>query len=230
MTREHTVFIIEDDAPVRDSLLHLLRGEGVRARGFASGADFFAQLPEEAAACVITDIRMPGMDGVEVVRRVADLQDRSWPVIVITGHADVPTAVDSVKRGAFDFCEKPFSDNALVDRIEQALALSAERLEALRQQGEVRQRQREDRHDRDRHDPKVVKLPVGLVDGPDVLEDRVGEQTAEAEEVGSILEGAISAERGQHEQDEQVPGLPPEAGDDQVGEEDVVACLDQRLE
>lgn len=121
MTREHTVFIIEDDAPVRDSLLHLLRGEGVRARGFASGADFFAQLPEETAACVITDIRMPGMDGVEVVRRVADLPDRSWPIIVITGHADVPTAVQLMKAGIVDFIEKPFEPSRMLEVVKGCL-------------------------------------------------------------------------------------------------------------
>lgn len=121
MTREHTVFIIEDDAPVRDSLLHLLRGEGVRARGFASGADFFAQLPEETAACVITDIRMPGMDGVEVVRRVADLPDRSWPIVVITGHADVPTAVQLMKAGIVDFIEKPFEPSRMLEVVKGCL-------------------------------------------------------------------------------------------------------------
>ena len=121
MIREHTVFVIEDDAAVRDSLLHLLRGEGVRARGFASGSDFFAQLPEETAACVITDIRMPGLDGAEVVRRVAALPDRSWPVIVITGHADVPTAVQLMKAGIIDFIEKPFEPSRMVEVVKGCL-------------------------------------------------------------------------------------------------------------
>jgi two-component system response regulator DctR len=81
--------------------------------------------------CLLLDVRMPGMSGLAlfesiVARGLAD----SMPVIFLTGHADVPTAVDAVKRGAFDFCEKPFSDNALVDRIEQAIAQSARTLDA----------------------------------------------------------------------------------------------------
>lgn len=103
----HSVFIIDDDAAVRDSLLILLRGEGIRARGFASGVDFFKTLPEDATACVITDMRMPDMEGDEVVRRLAQLRGAAWPVIVITGHADVPMAVQLMKAGIVDFIEKP---------------------------------------------------------------------------------------------------------------------------
>ena len=83
----HSVFIIDDDPGVRDSLLVLLRSEGIRARGFASGVDFFKNLPEDATACVITDVRMPDMEGGEVVRRLAQMRGHAWPVIVITGHA-----------------------------------------------------------------------------------------------------------------------------------------------
>lgn len=117
----HSVFVIDDDAAVRDSLLHLLRGEGVRARGFASGADFFANLPEDRSACVITDIRMPGMDGGEVVRRLALLNDRTWPVIVFTGHADVPMAVQLMKAGVIDFIEKPFDPSRMIETVKGAL-------------------------------------------------------------------------------------------------------------
>jgi two-component system response regulator DctR len=75
---------------------------------------------------VLLDVRMPGMSGLALFDKLSSLAWRELlPVIFLTGHADVPTAVDAVKRGAFDFCEKPFSDNALVDRVEQALALSA---------------------------------------------------------------------------------------------------------
>jgi two-component system response regulator DctR len=82
------------------------------------------------ACCLLLDVRMPGLSGLALFDRLLErgLVDR-LPVIFLTGHADVPTAVDAVKRGAFDFCEKPFSDNALVDRIEQALAQSAAVLE-----------------------------------------------------------------------------------------------------
>ena len=113
----HSVFIIDDDAAVRDSLLMLLRGEGIRARGFASGVDFFSHLPEDATACVITDMRMPDMEGDEVVRRLAQLRGAAWPVIVITGHADVPMAVQMMKAGIVDFIEKPFDPPRLIETV-----------------------------------------------------------------------------------------------------------------
>jgi len=121
MRSEASVFIIDDDAAVRDSLVVLLRGEGIRARGFASGLDFFEHLPEDPRACVITDVRMPGLDGVEVVRRLAAMPDRSWPMIVITGHADVPTAVQMMKSGIVDFIEKPIDPARLVDTVKGVL-------------------------------------------------------------------------------------------------------------
>lgn len=121
MNDRHSVFIIDDDPAVRDSLLRLLRGEGVRARAFAGGADFFAALPEDRSACVVTDMRMPGMDGLEVVRRIAAMTDRAWPVIVITGHADVPMAVQLMKEGIIDFIEKPFEPSRMLETIKGSL-------------------------------------------------------------------------------------------------------------
>lgn len=118
---EGSVFVIDDDAAVRDSLVVLLRAEGMRARAFAGGAEFFEQLPQEAAACVITDIRMPGMDGAEVVRRLAAMTDRTWPVIVITGHADVSMAVQLMKSGIVDFIEKPVDPARLVEVVRGVL-------------------------------------------------------------------------------------------------------------
>lgn len=121
MTHEASVFVIDDDPAVRDSLVVLLRGEGVRARGFASGSDFVDHLPDDRLACVITDVRMPGMDGSELVRRLAGLRDREWPVIVITGHADVPTAVEMMKSGIVDFIEKPVDPTRLVETVKGVL-------------------------------------------------------------------------------------------------------------
>ncbi|GAA0640854.1 response regulator FixJ [Brevundimonas lenta] len=120
MTR-HSVFIIDDDAAVRDSLLQLLRGEGFRARGFASAADFLANPPEDRSACIISDMRMPGVDGAELVRRVSAMPDRNWPVIVITGHADVPMAVQLMKAGIIDFIEKPFDPIRMLETVRGAL-------------------------------------------------------------------------------------------------------------
>ena len=108
---------------------------------------------------------MPGLSGLALFDRLAARGDlATMPVIFLTGHADVPTAVDTVKRGAFDFCEKPFSDNALVDRIEQALALSQERLAALHERSDLRVRLHE-LTDRERAvmDLVVAGLPNKLI-------------------------------------------------------------------
>ena len=132
-TKDALVFIVDDDAGVREALAWLLRSRRLPSQSFQS-ADAFVEflqidkqpwLPKQPG-CLLLDVRMPGMSGLALFEQLKDQQLlQSLPVIFLTGHADVPTAVDSVKRGAFDFCEKPFSDNALVDRIEQALALSA---------------------------------------------------------------------------------------------------------
>lgn len=118
---QHSVFVIDDDEGVRDSLLTLLRGEGIRARCFSSASDFFAHLPDAQSACVITDVRMPDIDGAEVVHRLSLLTDHDWPVIVITGHGDVPMAVQMMKAGVIDFIEKPFDPNRLLEAVRGCL-------------------------------------------------------------------------------------------------------------
>ena len=125
------VYIVDDDASVRDALAWLLRSRRLQSETFDSAEAFEALLARPGGglgsqpACLMLDVRMPGISGLALFDRLLGqgLTDR-LPVIFLTGHGDVPTAVDAVKRGAFDFCEKPFSDNALVDRIEQALAAS----------------------------------------------------------------------------------------------------------
>lgn len=140
-----TVYIVDDDAGVREALAWLLRSRRLPSESFDSAEAFDTMLqsrpPPRDPCCLLLDVRMPGMSGIAlfdalVARGVVD----AMPVIFLTGHADVPTAVDTVKRGAFDFCEKPFSDNVLVDRIEQALALSAQHLEMQRQRKDLRGR------------------------------------------------------------------------------------------
>ena len=133
------VFIVDDDASVREAMAWLLRSRRLMSEAFASADDFERMLQEKfpgsktpvpaQAGCILLDVRMPGQSGLALFETlIGNGLAHTWPVIFLTGHADVPTAVDSVKRGAFDFCEKPFSDNALVDRVEQALGLSSERL------------------------------------------------------------------------------------------------------
>ena len=139
-----TVYIVDDDASVREAMGWLLRTRRLLAEGFGSAEAFQAavgaSVPDHPA-CVLLDVRMPGMSGQALFDELlASGTAQLWPVIFLSGHADVPTAVDAVKRGAFDFCEKPFSDNALVDRVEQALALSRERIAALQERRALGQR------------------------------------------------------------------------------------------
>jgi two-component system response regulator DctR len=133
-----TVFIVDDDASVREALAWLLRSRHLPSETFAGGEEFEAMLQGGFSAsqpcCLLLDVRMPGVSGLALFDKLAARGlVEVMPVIFLTGHADVPTAVDMVKRGAFDFCEKPFSDNALVDRIEQALQRSAQVLAGQRE-------------------------------------------------------------------------------------------------
>ena len=133
------VYIVDDEEVVRDALAWLLRSRRLLSEGFASGDAFAAWLAAQtrpwprAPGCLLLDMRMPGTTGLVLFERLADAGlTAALPVIFLTGHGDVPTAVAAVKRGAFDFVEKPFSNNALVDRIEQALAQSATAIAARR--------------------------------------------------------------------------------------------------
>lgn len=141
-----TVYIVDDDADVREALAWLLRSRRLLSECYRSAEDFEAgvlKLPPvvRRPSCLLLDMRMTGMSGLSLFNRMLERGEiAAMPVIFLTGHADVPTAVDTAKRGAFDFCEKPFSDNALVDRIEQALALSAEHLASDRAREAVRGR------------------------------------------------------------------------------------------
>lgn len=149
------VYLVDDEAVVRDALAWLLRSRRLLSEGFANAEAFEAWLAERAAAargeplaehwpsapgCLLLDVRMPGTSGLVLFERLVERGlTAALPVIFLTGHGDVPTAVAAVKRGAFDFVEKPFSDNALVDRIELALASSTEALLRRRERQRVAQ-------------------------------------------------------------------------------------------
>jgi two-component system, LuxR family, response regulator DctR len=140
-----TVYIVDDDAGVREALAWLLRSRRVPSECYDSAESFAAMLhsrpPQRQPCCLLLDVRMPGMSGLALFDQLAERGDiAAMPVIFLTGHADVPTAVATVKRGAFDFCEKPFSDNLLVDRIQAALAQSASYLQERRAQHELQDR------------------------------------------------------------------------------------------
>ncbi len=141
------VYLVDDEAVVRDALAWLLRSRRRLSEGFPSADAFEAWLATrdvaggtwpDAPSCLLLDVRMPGTSGLQLFDRLVErgIIER-LPVIFLTGHGDVPTAVAAVKRGAFDFVEKPFSDNALVDRVEQALLTSGEAIGKLRQRRQV---------------------------------------------------------------------------------------------
>jgi len=119
--------IVDDEEVIRDALAWLAQSRGMAARGYAGGQAFLDSVgePDLEGDCVLLDVRMPDMNGVAVFDQLIGrgLLPR-LPVIFLTGHGDVPMAVDSLKRGAFDFFEKPFNDNQLMDRVDQALAAS----------------------------------------------------------------------------------------------------------
>jgi two-component system response regulator DctR len=119
--------IVDDEAVVRDALSWLATSRAIPARAYESGAQFLQQIGDFDAAgdCVLLDVRMPDMNGVAVFDQLLTrgLAQR-MPVIFLTGHGDVPMAVDTLKRGAFDFFEKPFNDNQLMDRVQEALTNS----------------------------------------------------------------------------------------------------------
>lgn len=126
------VYLVDDEDVVRDALGWLLRSRRLLSEGFGSAEAFEAELERRpppfpaAPSCLLLDVRMPGTSGLVLFERLAERGLlAALPVIFLTGHGDVPTAVAAVKRGAFDFVEKPFSNNALVDRVEQALEASA---------------------------------------------------------------------------------------------------------
>lgn len=119
------VHIVDDDAAVRDSIAFSLGTADLNTRTFESAIALLEALPGIEPGCIITDVRMPEMNGIELVRRLKQLH-APHPVIMITGHADVPLAIEAMKAGVVDFLEKPFEDDALLDAVRRALDLRAE--------------------------------------------------------------------------------------------------------
>ena len=120
MSSESVVHIIDDDDAVRHSLEFLLRSAQLDVRSYESAKTFLAALPGIKSGCVITDVRMPEMTGIDLLRHLREIKN-SLPVIVITGHGDVPLAVEAMKIGAADFFEKPFDDDLLLASVRSAL-------------------------------------------------------------------------------------------------------------
>jgi two-component system response regulator FixJ len=120
MTTKGRIYVIDDDEAMRDSLNFLLESSGFGVTLFDNAQGFLDALPGLAFGCVVSDIRMPGLDGIELLKRMKT-QHSPFPILIMTGHGDVPLAVEAMKLGAVDFLEKPFEDDRLVNMIESAI-------------------------------------------------------------------------------------------------------------
>lgn len=138
-TSDTVVHIVDDEEPVRNSLAFLLSSSGFAIRVHETAQQFLDIAPQIRNGCLITDLRMPEIDGVELLRRLRQM-DAMLPTIVITGHGDVQMAVEAMKNGAIDFLEKPFSDEVLFDSIGRAAQQAAERVRTDSEAEQVRQR------------------------------------------------------------------------------------------
>ncbi|MGB5162465.1 MAG: response regulator transcription factor [Thermoanaerobaculia bacterium] len=134
-----TVFVVDDDEAVRDSLALLLRSVELAVATFSSAHEFLDSYDPAAPGCLILDVRLPGMSGLELQQRLAD-DGADLPIVFITGHGDVPMAVRAMRRGAVDFLQKPFSDQELLDRVQQALAEQSQRRQQSESKAEIAQR------------------------------------------------------------------------------------------
>ena len=125
MSNEMLIHVIDDDDAARDSLAFLLRSAKMEVRTYDSALAFLNALPSNPNGCIISDVRMPQMTGLELLRRLTNLKV-ALPVIIITGHGDVPLAVEAMKTGAVDFLEKPFEDDAILASVRSAISRGAE--------------------------------------------------------------------------------------------------------
>ncbi|MGH8865236.1 MAG: response regulator transcription factor [Burkholderiales bacterium] len=137
--RTSTVFVVDDDEAVRASLRLLLKSLGMPAVTYGSAAEFLAQYDPEQPGCIILDVRMPGMSGLELQDEL-NRRGAIIPVIFVTGHGDVPMAVEAMQHGAADFLQKPFSDKDLTDRIQRALSADLKNRAVLGEKDQIRAR------------------------------------------------------------------------------------------
>jgi len=136
---DQTIYIVDDDEALRDSLVWLLESNNYRVAQFESAEAFLKAYRPDMAGCLVLDVRMPGMSGLELYERLRD-RHATLPVVFITGHGDVPMAVSVLKKGAVDFIEKPFSDRDMLKLIDQCLATERENRDRLRQDAAVARR------------------------------------------------------------------------------------------
>ncbi|MBZ2167523.1 response regulator FixJ [Marinobacter sp. F4216] len=133
---QQTVYIVEDDEAVRDSLELLLKSDGKSVKPYENAMAFLKDYSDQMAGCIVLDIRMPGMDGMELQKKLNE-KHSILPIIFVTGHGDVPMAVDAMKEGAVDFIQKPYREEALLEKIEAALAQDREQRKSLDEKQEI---------------------------------------------------------------------------------------------
>jgi two-component system response regulator FixJ len=133
------VFIVDDDQGVRESIRILMRSIGVESQAFPSADEFLNGHDPKAAGCIVLDVRMPGMSGLELQERLSS-SGSTLPIIFVSAHGDVPMAVEAVKAGALDFVQKPFRDQELIDKIQEAFAENARVREKLRDRSRIDER------------------------------------------------------------------------------------------
>ncbi|MCM0611406.1 response regulator [Marinobacter sediminum] len=133
---QQTVYVVEDDEAVRDSLELLLKSDGKPVKTYESATAFLKDYSDKMAGCIVLDIRMPGMDGMELQKKLNE-QHSILPIIFVTGHGDVPMAVDAMKEGAVDFIQKPYREEALLEKIEAALEQDLEQRKSLDEKQEI---------------------------------------------------------------------------------------------
>jgi RNA polymerase sigma factor (sigma-70 family) len=134
-----TVFVVDDDQAMRNSLKWLIESVGVPVESFASADEFLAHFQSGRAGCLVLDVRMPGMSGLELLEHLAQKGLRI-PAVIITGHGDVPMAVRAMKSGAVDFIEKPFNDEALLDAIRRAIAFEEQQRSQYSEHRQIKER------------------------------------------------------------------------------------------
>ena len=139
MQTEAIIYVIDDDEAVRQSLEFLLKTAGIAVRGFDSAKAFLDILPQVGFGCIITDVRMPEITGIDLLRKVKEA-NRDLPVIVITGHGDISLAVEAMKIGAIDFLEKPFDDDHLLAAVRNALDREADQVKRKAEVNDIQDR------------------------------------------------------------------------------------------
>jgi FixJ family two-component response regulator len=133
------VFVVDDDEAVRSSLRMLIRSVGLQAQAFATAQEFLRLYDPRQPGCLLLDVRMPGMSGLELQQEL-NRRGATIPVIFITGHGDVPMAVEAMQHGAFDFLQKPFRDQDLLDRVQRAMVQDAQSRAGLAMRAEIKAR------------------------------------------------------------------------------------------